>query len=97
MLGNPSLRNFCCDFMICSSGVVIPLFRWGDRGKGGQRLNQVEGKQKYLGRRKLAERVGQSKEKGMYVRLQTSASKAAQKEQIRTTDTEALISEVLMT
>lgn len=84
MLENPSLCNFCCDFMICCSPVVIPLFWWGDKSKGGQGLNKVEGEPQYseAGREgvKLEERVGQSKEQGRCVGLQTSASQAAQEE-----------------
>lgn len=97
MLENPSLCNFCCDFMICCSRVFIPLFWWGDKSKGGQDLSQIEREQKYSGRKKSEERVGQSKEEGTYVGLQTSASKAAQVEQIRAVDAQALISEVLLT
>lgn len=52
MLENPSLCNFCCDFMICCSRGFIPLFWWGDKSKGGQDLSQIEREQKYSGRKK---------------------------------------------
>lgn len=50
MLENPSLWNFCCDFMICCSQDVIPLLWWRDKSKRGQELNQIEGEQNYLGK-----------------------------------------------
>ncbi|PKU45288.1 hemk methyltransferase family member 2 isoform x2 [Limosa lapponica baueri] len=41
--------NFSQSARIRCSQIVIPLFWWGDKSKGGQGLNQVEGEQKYSG------------------------------------------------
>lgn len=99
VLENPSLCNFCCDFMICCSWVFIPLFWWGDKSNGGQGLNQVEGEQKYLGGK--IRRKGRPVKKTGYLcgtaGISKQSSTGGADKQIRAIDAEALIIEVLMT
>lgn len=61
MLENPSLCNFCCDFMICCSRNDILLFWWSDKCK---RLNLAEAEQKYSGE-KITRRKDRPKEQGI--------------------------------